>query len=66
MRKLFVIVGLFFSLNVFSQDNQNLRNLELYILRNQYDSSITLANEILKTDSTQSFVLFRKIISVEI
>lgn len=52
MRKItFLVLGVILSLHVLSQNYNTLHNLELKILKNQFDSSIVIANKILETDS---------------
>ncbi len=44
-------MGVFASINAFSQKQELIQNLELKVLKTQYDSAIIIANQILKTDS---------------
>lgn len=58
MKKLIFIIGIFASINAFSQNQELIKNLELKVLKTQYDSAIIIANQILETDSTNWLVYY--------
>jgi tetratricopeptide (TPR) repeat protein len=58
MKKLIILLGLLVSSNVFSQNQELIQNLELKVLKTQYDSAIVIANQILENDSSNWMVYY--------
>ena len=52
------MMGIFASINAFSQNQNAIQNLEIKVLKTQYDSAIIIANQILETDSTNWIVYY--------
>ncbi len=58
IKKYFLLILIFFPVLSFSQNAEQIRELELYVLKGNYDSSIVIANELLKSDSTNWEIYF--------
>lgn len=51
MRNVFLFLGILLSINLFSQNQNSVQDIELEILKGQYDSAIIVANKMIVQDS---------------
>ena len=59
MKKPFLLLlGILLAIQIYSQNQRSIQKLELTILKGRYDSSIIIANEILKSDSLNWYALY--------
>jgi tetratricopeptide (TPR) repeat protein len=58
MKKLIILLGLLVSSNAFSQNQELIQNLELKVLKTQYDSAIIIANQILETNTSNWLIYY--------
>jgi tetratricopeptide (TPR) repeat protein len=61
MRKLIILaIGIVISTNLFSQEQNLIQDLELRVLKGQYDSALVLANKIIQEDSLSGTAYYYK------